>query len=162
MKVTIILLWGLALGSLEVTIENIEKVPSTQEPLISVDEEVKGILQSQNETLKESIKTRIRSCRDMTEILLQFHASKVTALQKLQRGNDKLVRQKLMGAIMSECYRKITLNEARNFGISKALNHGPSLRLPFGDYNSPDAWLELTRDEELVIRLMKEVRAGEK
>ena len=63
-----------------------------------------------------------------------------------------------MAVIISECYHKITLSEAQAFNKSGAIYHGPSLRLPFDDYNSSNAYLELTRDEELVISLVKAVR----
>lgn len=72
--------------------------------------------------------------------------------------NEKMVKQKLMGAIMAECYHKITVNEVLAFNKSGELRNGPLVKFPYEDYNSPDAFLELTREEEFVLSLMKAVR----
>ena len=107
--------------------------------------------------MKEDIKEKITACRDIAATIIRNEIVKVTKLQDLKRGNSKLMRQKLIAVMISECYAKITINEAKAFAKTGSLRDAPLIKFPYEKYNSPDAYLELTRDEEIAINLIKVV-----
>jgi len=95
-------------------------------------------------------------------IKFQQEKERFTALQKIHKDSSKNLHDKLTGMMIGRCYKTITLSTANEFLRIIMQNRtdidvSSYVPLNFKYFEDPGANFELTKDEILTIKLLKQV-----